>query len=144
IKENMNQSIRVFVWLIFSWAYLSTAQSQEKLAMDRIDKQLDNAVEQIKVLAERSAENMLPKTYEKGKNFDSETGWWTSGFYPGTLLYLYEHSGDKELLELAKQKLTLLEKEKFNTTTHDLGFMLYCSFGNAMRITGDTAAYKEI
>jgi len=112
--------------------------------MEVVETSLDNAVKQIKVLAEKSADNMLPKTFDKGKNFDSETGWWTSGFYPGTLLYLYEYSGDKALLELAKAKLLLLEKEKFNTSTHDLGFMLYCSFGNAMRITGDTTTYKPI
>ena len=50
----------------------------------------------------------------------------------------------EELLRLAKDKLTILEKEKHNKGTHDLGFMLYCSFGNALRLTGDTAAYKEI
>lgn len=118
--------------------------AQEKLTLERADASLQRAVDQIKVLAERSADGMLPKTFDKGKNFDSESGWWTSGFYPGTLLYLYEYSGDESLLALAKEKLSLLEKEKYNTTTHDLGFMLYCSFGNAMRITGDTAAYREI
>ncbi|GHE32171.1 glycoside hydrolase family 88 protein [Sphingobacterium griseoflavum] len=118
--------------------------AQEKFSIERADACLQLAVEQIKVLADRSADGMLPKTFDKGKNFDSESGWWTSGFYPGTLLYLYEYSGEQSLLRMAKQKLLLLEKEKYNTTTHDLGFMLYCSFGNAMRITGDTAAYREI
>lgn len=140
----MNRSILAFATLMFFTGHFATVQAQQKLDINRVNKTLDSAVEQIKVLAERSTEDMLPKTYANGKNFDSETGWWTSGFYPGTLLYLYEHSGDDELLALAKQKLTLLEKEKLNTTTHDLGFMLYCSFGNAMRITGDTTAYKEI
>src|SRR5690606_19231944 len=74
----------------------------------------------------------------------SNTAWWTSGFFPGTLLYLYEHSGDEQLLQLAKEKLRILEKEQYNTETHDLGFMLFCSFGNALRLTGDTAAYKNI
>lgn len=143
IKMNIHTRILTAFLLIYLTTN-SNASAQPKLDKAFVTKNLDQAIKQIKVLAERSPENMLPKTYDKGKNFDSETGWWTSGFYPGTLLYLYEYSGDKELLDLAKQKLTLLEKEKFNTTTHDLGFMLYCSFGNAMRITGDTAAYKEI
>ncbi|MBE8719275.1 glycoside hydrolase family 88 protein [Sphingobacterium pedocola] len=140
----MNRSICAFAMLICAAGCLSNVSAQDKLNANLVNKNLDDAVKQIKVLAKQSTEGMLPKTYDKGKNFDSETGWWTSGFYPGTLLYLYEHSGDTELLELAKQKLKLLEKEKLNTTTHDLGFMLYCSFGNAMRITGDTAAYREI
>ena len=39
--------------------------------------------------------------------------------------------------------LQLLKKEQFNTGTHDLGFMMYCSFGNAMEIN-PTTAYREI
>src|SRR3546814_14071980 len=37
------------------------------------------------------------------------------------------------------EKLALVEKEKDNKGTHDLGFMLYCSFGNAYRLMGDTS-----
>ncbi len=39
--------------------------------------------------------------------------------------------------------LTLLEKEQYNTSTHDLGFMMYCSFGNANRLNPQ-AAYTNI
>src|SRR3546814_17865607 len=37
------------------------------------------------------------------------------------------------------EKLGLVEKEKDNKGTHCLGFMLYCSFGNAYRLMGDTS-----
>src|SRR3546814_20714375 len=37
------------------------------------------------------------------------------------------------------EKLALVEKEKDNKGTHDLGFMLYCSFGTAYRLMGDTS-----
>jgi unsaturated chondroitin disaccharide hydrolase len=37
----------------------------------------------------------------------------------------------------------VLEKEKDNKGTHDLGFMMYCSFGNALRIS-PKPEYKEI
>jgi uncharacterized protein YyaL (SSP411 family) len=36
-----------------------------------------------------------------------------------------------------------LTKEQYNTTTHDLGFMMFCSFGNALREKGNVA-YKPI
>lgn len=124
--------------------YLSESFAQKKLDTTFLNQQLNDAVSQIKVLATKTPEHLLPRSFEKGKSTHSESGWWTSGFYPGTLLYLYEYSKDQELLTLAKQKLKLLEKEQFNETTHDLGFMLYCSFGNMMRITGDTATYKPI
>ncbi len=109
-----------------------------------ITAQLDDAVSQIKVLAGNVPDDRMPRTFQGDTSVSSNTAWWTSGFYPGSLLYLYEYSGDEELLNLAKDKLTILENEKHNTGTHDLGFMLYCSFGNALRLTGDTAAYREI
>ncbi|WP_307876434.1 glycoside hydrolase family 88 protein [Parapedobacter lycopersici] len=109
-----------------------------------IDSNLNDAVAQIKVLAGHVPADSLPRTYQHNTSVSSNTSWWTSGFYPGSLLYLYEYSGDTQLFDLAKEKLALLEKEKDNTGTHDLGFMLYCSFGNALRITGDTSAYRDI
>src|SRR5690606_35328537 len=123
----------------------STPTNDElQLSPGFVDEQLTAAVAQIKVLADSVPANRLPRTFQADTSVSSNTGWWTSGFYPGSLLYLYEYSGDAELLELAKAKLSIIEKEKHNKGTHDLGFMLYCSFGNALRLTGDTAAYKEI
>jgi unsaturated chondroitin disaccharide hydrolase len=58
-------------------------------------------------------------------------------------LYLYEFSRDTSLLREALQRLKLLEKEQYNKGTHDLGFMMYCSFGNAQRILPG-AAYNDI
>ncbi len=122
----------------------SLHRSELKLSLEFIDKNLDDAVSQIKVLAETVPDDRMPDTYHSDTLVTSNTAWWTSGFYPGTLLYLYEYSGDENLLRLAKDKLRILEKEQYNTETHDLGFMLFCSFGNALRVTNDTAAYKEI
>ncbi len=68
---------------------------------------------------------------------------WTSGFYSGNLWYMYDYTKDKKWEEAARKWTAGLEKEKFNTRTHDLGFMLYCSFGNGYRLTNDPA-YKEI
>lgn len=68
---------------------------------------------------------------------------WTSGFYPGNLWYLYEYTNDKQWEQAARRWTAALEKEKFNKRTHDLGFMLFCSFGNGYRLTKDES-YKEI
>jgi len=73
----------------------------------------------------------------------SNSGWWCSGFYPGSLLYLYEETKDSVLYNEAMRMLQLLKKEQFNTHTHDLGFMMYCSFGNGIKINSDSA-YREI
>lgn len=90
-------------------------------------------------------QDRFPKTFDNktGKPETSGSGWWCSGFYPGSLLYLYEETKDKKLYDEAMRMLGLLEKEQYNKTTHDLGFMMYCSFGNANRIS-PKPEYKEI
>ncbi|MDR2918063.1 MAG: glycoside hydrolase family 88 protein [Tannerella sp.] len=68
---------------------------------------------------------------------------WRSGFFPGTVWYLYELTGDETLLPLAQKYTEAIEDVKNLTWHHDVGFMVYCSFGNGLRITGDPA-YKEV
>ncbi|MFT4094609.1 MAG: glycoside hydrolase family 88 protein [Niabella sp.] len=64
---------------------------------------------------------------------------WTTGFFPGSLWYGYELTGDKALAIEAKRFTLALDSIRYITHTHDLGFMLYTSFGNAWRITRDPA-----
>ncbi|NMB72326.1 MAG: glucuronyl hydrolase [Bacteroidales bacterium] len=69
---------------------------------------------------------------------------WTSGFWPGILWYMAEYSGDSGLLNRARHWTAYLEPvKKMPEKNHDLGFMMYCSFGNGFRITGDSL-YKQI
>lgn len=68
---------------------------------------------------------------------------WTSGFFPGNLWLLYELTGDKEYMKRAMQWTTFMEKEKNNTGTHDIGFMINCSFGTGFRATRNKE-YKKI
>ncbi|MDN3668485.1 glycoside hydrolase family 88 protein [Echinicola jeungdonensis] len=112
---------------------------------DRIEPTLERGKEQYHHMMELLPAGEFPKTYHaKNDKFEtSGSGWWCSGFYPGTLLYLYEATRDEKLLEEAERSLGLLEKEKFNTSTHDLGFMMYCSFGNALKIA-PKEEYKDI
>lgn len=62
---------------------------------------------------------------------------WTTGFFPGSLWYGYELTGNKDLAGEAKRFTLALDSARYITYTHDLGFMLYCSYGNAYRISGD-------
>ncbi len=126
-------------------AMISIAQSSKKAMKQLIDKDLQFAVNQYKVLMEKLPADVMPRNYDakNGKLVTSNTGWWCSGFYPGTLWYLYEYSNDAFIKAEAEKRLAILEKEKDNKRTHDLGFMMFCSFGNAYRITKNPA-YKEI
>jgi len=110
---------------------------QEKQATsDTIDSALTTAVTQYSAMAKRLPEGRFPKSYHvKNDSLEtSDSGWWCSGFYPGTLLLLDEAKGAPELKKEADRILKLLEKEQFNKTTHDLGFMMFCSFGNLERL----------
>ena len=68
---------------------------------------------------------------------------WTSGFFPGELWYLYEFTGKKEWATQARLYTANLEAEKMNAGTHDMGFKMYCSYGNGFRLTRDPA-YREV
>jgi rhamnogalacturonyl hydrolase YesR len=68
---------------------------------------------------------------------------WTSGFYPGCLWYMYQYTGDDGWESLAEKWTEPLAGEKDNVRTHDLGFMLYNSFGNGYRLTGNPE-YRQI
>ncbi len=103
-----------------------------------IDEQFSFAAQQYKVLSKNVAGDVMPKTFNTKTNKveTSDTKWWCSGFYPGTLLYIYEYTKDTEIKKEAEKRLSILEKEKHFTGNHDLGFMMYCSFGNAYRLSG--------
>jgi unsaturated chondroitin disaccharide hydrolase len=101
-----------------------------------IDANLRQACNQYEVLMGHLPPGRLPKTYSviRDKLETSDPGWWTSGFYAGTLYYLYEFSHDTVLLNEALRGTRLLEKEQYNKGTHDLGFMMYTSYGHADRL----------
>jgi rhamnogalacturonyl hydrolase YesR len=109
------------------------------------DQNFKDAAAQYKVMMKNLPADRFPKTYDPatGKFETSNSEWWCSGFYPGTLLYLYEQTKDQALYNEAMRILRPLEKEQYNKTTHDLGFMMYCSFGNA-NVIDPKPGYKEI
>jgi unsaturated chondroitin disaccharide hydrolase len=111
--------------------------------LKNIDLSLQQSAKQYELMMQQLPQGKLPRSYENGQFLTSGAYAWTSGFYPGTLLYLYESVKSDSLQSEALNKLKLLEKLQYVTTTHDLGFMVYCSFGNAYRITGDEN-YKNI
>lgn len=85
----------------------------------------------------------LPRTYENNSDVSSDSRWWCSGFFPGSLWYIYENSQNPEILRYAQLYTDRVEREKYTTDNHDVGFMIYCSFGNGFRLTGEDR-YKEI
>jgi unsaturated chondroitin disaccharide hydrolase len=136
---------------VFSVLFICVScQAQQKTTgnsnlMPIVQADFKDGAAQYKVLKATLPPVRFPKTFDPktGKAETSSSEWWCSGFYPGTLLYLYEQTRDTVLYNEAVRILGVLQKEQYNKTTHDLGFMMYCSFGNANRIQ-PKPEYKEI
>ena len=62
---------------------------------------------------------------------------WTSGFFPGSLWQCYRFTGDEKLLAEAEKYTGRLEGIQYYKGTHDLGFMVFCSFGQQMQTLHD-------
>jgi hypothetical protein len=132
--------------IAFAVSVLFCACKKEKPLVRIIDESLAFSVKQYTLMADimKDKPDLLPRTTDtSGALVASNSGWWTSGFFPGSLWYLYEYSKDEKIKDAAVRMTSIVEKEKNNTGTHDLGFMLYCSFGNGFRMTGDQS-YKDV
>lgn len=110
-----------------------------------IEDNFNDGAEQYKVMMTKLPEDRFPRSYNPHMDrfITSGSGWWCSGFYPGSLLYLYEQTNDQVLYDEAERILKVLEKEQYNTSTHDLGFMMFCSFGLANELN-PKPEYKDI
>jgi unsaturated chondroitin disaccharide hydrolase len=122
-----------------------TSTKPDPALLSLISRNMSDAAAQYKVMMQALPAGRFPKTYYPKVNRLETSGsdWWCSGFYPGTLLFLHQQTKDAALLAEAERMLALLEKEKNNTSTHDLGFMMFCSFGNALEIA-PRPGYRDI
>lgn len=124
---------------------LTARGQQDEPLIQFIDSALQRATAQAYYMARNieQQKEALPRTFEKGKLVTCRYNNWVSGFFPGLLWMLYEETGEKELLRYAQLFTSRVEPAKHMKSTHDLGFMLYCSFGHGYRITGNTK-YLEV
>ncbi|WP_431215403.1 polysaccharide lyase family 8 super-sandwich domain-containing protein [Puia sp. P3] len=115
------------------------------LLHDRVGACLKQAAQSVRLLMEHTRPDSFPETFNPrtDKWAMGKSSSWMSGFYPAELLRLFEYTHDSALYRAAVAKLGQLQKEQFNRDTHDLGFMMYCPFGEANRIA-PSAAYREI
>ena len=60
--------------------------------------------------------------------------WWASGHLAGAFWYLYEATGAAFFRERATAWTGVLAPNAKVTDNHDVGFIMYCSFGNARRL----------
>ncbi len=134
----MQKLLYFFLVLILVVSCKKTVQDAEN------QKLLHSFSQQLKVLAGNIPQDKVPRSY------DEETGYqmvgnsdWTCGFPAGMFWLMYEMTGDVYWKEVAEENTLKLEGVQYNSSTHDLGFMVFCSYGNAYRLTGEDQ-YREV
>ncbi|MCH4553198.1 glycoside hydrolase family 88 protein [Aestuariibaculum lutulentum] len=91
-----------------------------------------------------NSKRMMPRSIRK----NGETGLtgiydWTSGFYPGSLWYLNLLTNDSKWETLATQYTERLDSVQYWKENHDIGFMMECSYGNALK-KSPSKAYDDV
>lgn len=107
---------------------------------ENINHSLEVALHQSYLMARNLSdqEGRLPKTLDSEGNLETcNSDWWVSGFFPGQLWYLYEYFGQDSLQYWAEEYTSRVEDQQYTTDNHDVGFMIFNSFGNGYKITGN-------
>lgn len=131
--------------LLIGWALTTNAGNgrglQEQSRIDWVENSLQVVQKQAEKMTELVLDSArLPRSIQHGLVPARD---WTSGFFPGMLWYLYQYTGADSWKKRAQQVTELLRDEQYNATDHDIGFRMYCSYGNGWLLTGDKA-YKQV
>lgn len=132
----------LLLYASFTWSCTGSKGILTKGSMDKVFS-----------VAEKQYEKMLQKStdltrYPRTTQADGSTryvgiGDWTGGFWPGALWYVFDGTKNKKWEDAAIKWTESLEKNQYNTNHHDIGFMMYCSYGNALR-HGNNKKYEDI
>jgi rhamnogalacturonyl hydrolase YesR len=133
----MNKYIPFLTLLSFS------SVAQQTSLLTKIESQMDYALRESARVATRNGEKVSPRTVRNDSLILVASKDWCSGFFPGGLWYLYELTGNKKWAAQAENYTLPLEKEKMNAGTHDMGFKMFTSFGNGLRLTNNST-YRDI
>ena len=127
---------------VMFFTLLSCGLRQE--SMDEVaDRVFDRAVHQLILTDASLGEKEYPRSLDaEGNLVKSDNKWWCCGFYPGSLWYTYEHTGNEQIKALADKYTRSLVINEIRRD-HDMGFIVWCSYGNAFRLTGDES-YKPM
>ena len=112
-----------------------------------IDRELDFALKQSMLMYDviKPMEGMLvDNTNREGEFVAGQPFQWTAGFYPGTLWYLYENFGGQDVYDAAVEMTERMRGQQYNCNTHDIGFMMFCSFGQKRRVCADATCDSVI
>ena len=117
-------------------------------ALDYCDKHVQRTLTELKTDGDTIDYTMMPRNMEGDatcwhcRKADKEE--WCGGFWPGILWYNYEATGDTTIRKEAEKFTASLEfLSKIPAFDHDLGFLMFCSYGNGYRLTRDPH-YRQV
>ncbi len=119
------------------------AGSAAEISTQWIGQRLTNAAKQYTFFATQIPQGLMPRSFTNDTLRTCKSDNWVAGFYPGTALFLSDATNNKALYEEAAKRVPLMRKEQYNTGTHDLGFMMFCSYGNFYKLH-PTDSVKQI
>lgn len=126
-----------------------SCKSEDKNNMATADKNIHNLLQaRYGQLLNYKLDSMaFPRSYapEKKQIKKVPSKDWTSGFFAGNLWQIYRLTGNTAYKQRAKEWTNFIEKEKYNDRTHDMGFKIFCSFGEGLGLDDeDNQEYKDI
>lgn len=128
---------KIIILLTLSLTVIYTNAQTEKSIQQITQEVMERASIQYTNMASTLEKDRVPRSFSKNRLITSDIYWWCSGFYPGTLWYLYEYTGSENIKKLAHTYTQKLAPLQFLKTDHDIGFQLFCSYGNGYRLTGN-------
>ena len=133
---------KIFSCIASVIAVVSCVSKQETMS-ELADRVFERAVNQMTLMDASLSEGEYPRSIDTDGNLvKSDNKWWCCGFYPGSLWYTYEHTGNEQIKALADKYTRSLVINEIRRD-HDMGFIVWYSYGNAFRLTGDES-YKPM
>ncbi|MDE5561739.1 MAG: glycoside hydrolase family 88 protein [Bacteroidaceae bacterium] len=119
---------------------LTGCATSGKGTSDWYDAAVDNAAAQMAlqiaaIESDTTSRVLNPVTTRRNRFSTAYCGYadWRSGFFPGSVWYLYELTGDSALVPLAEKYTEAIAEARHLTSHHDIGFIINCSYGNGRR-----------
>lgn len=136
----MRSSFLLLAGILVLSVSMAGCHSKSSQTVDLVGDNVANAVAQYSLQTEAiesSGRVLNPRTVDdKGQIVYVPFDDWTSGFFPGSMWYMYQLTGDKKWQTLGQKYTEALDSVQYLTWHHDVGFMVGCSYLNGMRTAG--------
>lgn len=122
-----------------------TACTRSDKKVEALKHAIDVAEYQLKQsAAEFDTTQLFPRSWKADKFRAVDAYDWTSGFFPGSLWIGYQLTGDETLKAEAEKYTARLHEIPAYKGTHDLGFMVFCSYGMQQAVENDETSAAAI